>query len=437
MASAWPLTYDATFPGYPYQDEIEYITGEQANSWVSAIQALENGIGFGGATSSSNPLYSEVNNTYYADMASRLSAIEQTHENAVGIDPAAADIQPVGSTSVAGGSGLASDAKHVHQGVKTFNTRSGPVTLELADVLDLLTTPGSIMVGGVDGTGQLLTMGPANSVLQVDPTGSFLEFGSAGSSTVASGDTKFTTAFAVPTGWLAANGAAVSRSTYAALMTATTLAQSVTITNNQETISGISTNLTQFMAAGQAIECAGYIPSGTTITSVSSTSITISNNTTNGGTAIITVFPYGNGNGSTTFTVVDMRGRTPVGYGANPSTNSQPFYAMGATGGEREHDLVVSELAYHTHSAVDSGHSHGVNDPGHAHTYTFAAGSIVAQSGSGAYAVAEEPGQSTGSSATGVSVGQGSAEVSVGGVGSGTGHNNMQPFFAGQFLVKT
>jgi microcystin-dependent protein len=423
MASTWPLAFDATFPGYPYQDEIEYITGEQANSWVSAIQALEQGIGFGGASSASNPLYSSVNNEYYSTMAARLTAIEMTHESAVGIDTAAGDIQPVGTSGVAGNAGLAADAKHVHQGVKTFNTRSGPITLTLADVLAVMTTPGSIIVGGIGDTGQLLTIGPANSVLQVDPTGTFLEFGSAGSSTVASGDTKFTTALLVPTGWLAANGAAVSRTTYASLLTATTLSQSITVTNGTETLNGLSATLTALMAVGMPIEIPGYLPSGTTITGVGGTSITVSNNTTNGGTATYTVFPYGNGNGSTTFNVIDMRGRTAVG-AAGPGGNAQPTYAVGASGGEQLHTLQAGEEAVHTHPAYgsDGGHSHPSGQ--------ILEGFIEGAAGSSASFFNLMGQQNTG-------IGYASISVGVEGNAGGSGHNNMQPFAVGQWLVKT
>lgn len=426
MPSTWPLAFDASFPGYPYQDEIEYITGEQANAWVQAIQALEQGLGYGTATSASNPLYSSVNNEYYSTLAARLTAIETTHESAVGIDSAAGDIQPVGSSgsgggvAVAGNKGLAADAGHVHPGVTKFQNRQGNVSLLLADIFALLTSAGVLV--GAPGGGSFLGIGAANSVLQVDPTGTFLQFGATGSSTAGSGDTKFTSAIAIPGGWLAANGAAVSRTTYSSLLAATTISQSLTVSNGTETISGISSSLTAYMAIGMPIEIPGYLPSGTTITGVGGTSITVSNNTTNGGTATFTVFPYGNGNGSTTFNVIDLRGRVPVG-NAGPGGNGQPGYAMGVSGGEWQHTLAVSEMPSHTHT--DSGHSHAYYTPD-GETSSQGIPENYISYFTYVYAVAVVAGDTTGISYANLS-----------NIGGSAGHNNMQPFVAGQWLVKT
>lgn len=73
--------------------------------------------------------------------------------------------------------------------------------------------------------------------------------------------------------------------------------------------------------------------------------------------------PWGQGNGSTTFNLPNrMNGRTPVG-----RLDSDPdFDTLGKTGGEKEHELTVAELASHTHT--QNPHSHGVSDPGHNHS---------------------------------------------------------------------
>lgn len=61
---------------------------------------------------------------------------------------------------------------------------------------------------------------------------------------------------------------------------------------------------------------------------------------------------YGAGDGSTTFNLPDMRGRTIMGV------------AAGGTLGEVQSDM----FGEHTHSADQAAHSHGITDPGHNHT---------------------------------------------------------------------
>jgi microcystin-dependent protein len=78
---------------------------------------------------------------------------------------------------------------------------------------------------------------------------------------------------------------------------------------------------------------------------------------------------WGVGDGSTTFNVPDLRGRSPLGAG--------PSDALGATGGARTVTLATAEIPAHTHTITDTGHNHTQNahshtltDPGHAHLIT-------------------------------------------------------------------
>ena len=93
------------------------------------------------------------------------------------------------------------------------------------------------------------------------------------------GDVKTTATLVPPSGWLSCNGAAVSRTTYAALYTAI----------------------------------------GDT---------------------------YGAGDGSTTFNVPDMQGRTAIGVGSGAGLTSR---ALGDTGGAEEHTLTEDEMPSHKH----------------------------------------------------------------------------------------
>lgn len=115
--------------------------------------------------------------------------------------------------------------------------------------------------------------------------------------------------FTAPAGYAFAYGQAVSRTTYASLMTAYTSAQTASLSSGSPTITGLA-DTTQF-ARGQAIESVG-IPAGATIQSCTSTACTLSANATATRTGTVTVFPYGNGDGSTTFNLPNLRGKTIV-----------------------------------------------------------------------------------------------------------------------------
>ena len=57
---------------------------------------------------------------------------------------------------------------------------------------------------------------------------------------------------------------------------------------------------------------------------------------------------YGTGDGSTTFNLPDLKGKVPVGYNSSDTS----FDALGETGGEKTHQLSVSEMPSHTHEAL-------------------------------------------------------------------------------------
>lgn len=76
---------------------------------------------------------------------------------------------------------------------------------------------------------------------------------------------------------------------------------------------------------------------------------------------------YGAGNGSTTFTLPDSRGRVAVGRDNMGGTSAARLSGvigsttLGAVGGDQW-------LMSHSHGLNDPSHSHGVGDPGHAHS---------------------------------------------------------------------
>jgi microcystin-dependent protein len=74
--------------------------------------------------------------------------------------------------------------------------------------------------------------------------------------------------------------------------------------------------------------------------------------------------PWGQGDGSATFNVPDLRGRVTIGFGQGAGLTNRP---LGGTGGEENHLLTLGEIPSHTHAVNDPGHAHSVYDPTHAH----------------------------------------------------------------------
>ena len=102
---------------------------------------------------------------------------------------------------------------------------------------------------------------------------------------------------------LVRDGAAVSRTAYSALFDVLCPIQNGTTTNASNVITGLTS--TRQLSVGTPISGAG-IPSGATVASITSASaITISANATVTGTNALRIFPYGAGDGSTTFNVMN------------------------------------------------------------------------------------------------------------------------------------
>lgn len=169
---------------------------------------------------------------------------------------------------------------------------------------------------------------------------------------------------------------------------------------------------------------------------------------------------YGAGDGSTTFNLPNLKGKLPVGRDAAQSE----FDTLGETGGEKTHVLTTAELPSHAHSinhdhgAVSTGgqsashtHTGGTDTQGaHSHSALATPRSIYAAGGSsaGMYALDyNTPTNTSGAHAHNVTTNAASNDHShvvdlpnftgsSGNIGSGSAHNNLQPYVVMNYIIK-
>jgi microcystin-dependent protein len=140
---------------------------------------------------------------------------------------------------------------------------------------------------------------------------------------------------------------------------------------------------------------------------------------------------YGVGDGSTTFNLPDLKGKVPVGYNSGDTS----FDSLGETGGAKTHTLSSAEMPSHLHTVNPP--STNTNTTG-AHTHTlyrvaaFAGGAGTGlndtTSGTGVTAMS-----SMGDHFHSVDI----AQFNSGSTGSGSAHNNLQPYITLNYIIKT
>ncbi len=106
---------------------------------------------------------------------------------------------------------------------------------------------------------------------------------------------------------------------------------------------------------------------------------------------------FGNGNGSTTFNLPGLRGRSPIGTGQGSGLSNRN---LGDSAGEEDHTLTEAEMPAHTHgwSSLGTGIDTGSGWP-----YGAQGGTVG---------------------------------INLSKTGGGRAHNNMQPFLAVNFAIK-
>jgi len=275
-----------------------------------------------------------------------------------------------------------------------------------------------------------------NNIISDQPTSATGSGGGSGSS-VGDGNSVGTiltwSGMIAPNQYQFAYGQALSRITFPELYQAITLQTPVTCVGGNTTLTGISDTTNIPIGANVEGSC---IVAGSTVLSKTINTVTLSVAANISTTLTATFFPYGNGNGTTTFNAPDLRGkvipgRTNMG-GVTASNLTSTYYgsspdATGAIGGNQSFTLAQTNLPnVNFNVSIPSGqgaHTHNVNNV----------------KGQGAYP-AQPGGDSSASSAPANFTTTSSTLPSMTGTaasgGSGTAFSLVQPSITLNYVIK-
>jgi microcystin-dependent protein len=137
---------------------------------------------------------------------------------------------------------------------------------------------------------------------------------------------------------------------------------------------------------------------------------------------------YGTGNGTTTFTLPNLKGVVVAGYDASQAE----FNAMGKTGGAKTHTLTAGQMPVHTH--VQNAHNHTQNP--HRHGVDQ---SIYSDGGNKVAIGQNPPGvQFPDNAFVNYETATNQAATATNqNAGGGAAHNNLQPYVVLRYIVKT
>ncbi len=250
-----------------------------------------------------------------------------------------------------------------------------------------------------------------------------------------------------PTNYVFAYGQAISRTAFPLFASTVTISTNLICTSGLNVLSGIAD--TSQIHIGTPVEVA-CVPPGTTVINVAANSVTVSSNATTSTGLAAKFFPFGNGDGSTTLNVPDLRGRVLAGrnnMGGTASSNltsaffgSQGPNAQGSAGGSQIHNLTANENGPHNHDVffIDPGHTHGTTAAGGGAalfaaggTQAFASGSFATSSVTNGFTINSAlTGGSVASAASG-----GTANITAFS-GSGQSFSVVQPTTMMNYVIK-
>lgn len=158
-----------------------------------------------------------------------------------------------------------------------------------------------------------------------------------------------------PSQYVFTYGQEISRVTYAAAFAALTSSQPVFCSSGSPIITGLSDTTNFFI--GASVEASCFTGGGSTIVSRTSTTLTLAANANVTANIVAIIYPWGRGNGTTTFNIPDFRGLLLTGnnnMGGIASANlSSTYYfgdpnSIGAQGGTQSKQLNISNLPPYT-----------------------------------------------------------------------------------------
>lgn len=255
---------------------------------------------------------------------------------------------------------------------------------------------------------------------------------------------------ALPAGFLWEFGQNVSRATYANLLAAMRISFTATFTNGSPSLTGTSIDLRNLGLEGAVIESATPGVTNLTASVIGSVNITMSGNATAGSGAPVTcyLYPFGNGDGTTTFTIPDRRGRVLAGRD-NMSTTSGAAAAgrlttggsgiagiqLAASGGAETESITIAQANLPNVNFTVSGIT--LNDTGHLHSFNLdfaAVGTSNIPPGAASGTVSSTA--NTNTATTGITISS-QGHAASGGSGTAITVVTTQPTGITNFIIKT
>lgn len=175
------------------------------------------------------------------------------------------------------------------------------------------------------------------------------------------GTVKTWAALIAPPQYVFTYGQEVNRADYPEYVAAITSSQTVFCTLGSPVLNGLADTTQIPVGADIEVSC---LPAGTTVINKTISTLTVSANATLSVNTVAVIFPWGNGNGTTTINIPDFRGIALVGRnnmgGVEGLSLTSTYFSgndpngLAVSGGNQSQTLLEANLARHTHAYVRS-----------------------------------------------------------------------------------